>query len=309
MSQTNGIHHITALAGNPVQNYRFYNYVLGLRLVKKTVNPDNPTGYHLYYGNESADPGSVLSFLCWENLENGKPERGQVVAVSLAVPTYSKQFWINRLQELNISATDPFERFGCELIGLQDPDGLHLELVFDPAANDRKGWESEDIPANHTVRGLYGATLAEKNHAGTGRVLEQDLGFRHTDQAGNRYCYRSKAHFGSTIEVIDEFGPRGKEGKGTVHHLAFRVASERFLKELKGRLFDKGYYLTEIQDSCYFKSAFFHEPGGVLFELATEEPGFSIDEPQESLGTALKIPSELERIRHRIEAELPDLTG
>lgn len=307
MNQTNGIHHITAIAGNPQQNYEFYTQVLGLRLVKKTVNFDDPTTYHLYYGNESGEAGTILTFFPWEHLHNGKPDRGQAVAVSFSVPTASKQFWIDRLKKLNLNPTELFKRFGDEMIGLQDPDGLHLELVFDSGADDVSGWNAGAVPAQHAIRGIYGATLAEKNYAPTGNLLEEDLGFDYAGQSDNRHRYQSNARFGSIIEIIDQFGPSGQSGKGTVHHIAFRAADDRRQEEIGRNLFNKGYHLTEVKDRHYFKSVYFHEPGGILFEIATDGPGFTADEALESLGSALKLPSELEELRHRIEAELPEL--
>lgn len=303
-----GIHHITAVAGNPRQNHAFYAGVLGLRLVKKTVNFDDPTVYHLYYGNGSGSPGTILTFFPWEHLQNGKPDRGQVVAVSFSVPAHSKSYWLNYLQEQDVTFEPPFQRFGREVIGLQDPDGLHLELVFEDSSDAIPGWSDGPVPAEHTIRGIYGATLAEKNYADTGRLLEEELGFTLTDQMGDRYLYKSDADFGSAIEIIDQFGPQGKPGRGTVHHIAFRASDEEEQQQIRRRLYENGYYLTEVKDRSYFKSVYFHEPGGILFEIATDPPGFTKDESLEQLGTTLKLPDWLESQRHRIEAELPSLT-
>lgn len=309
MSHAKGIHHITAVAGDPKRNYRFYTQVLGLRLVKKTVNFDDPTTYHLYYGNESGKPGTILTFFPWEHLQNGKPDRGQVVAVSFSVPAGSTEFWLNHLQEQEIDVEAPFERFGKEIIGLQDPDGLHLELVFDSKADTMEGWAKGPLPAESSIRGIHGATIAEKNYAATGRLLEEELSFKLTDQLDNRYLYTTESEFGSSIEIIDQFGPTGRSGKGTVHHIAFRAKEEEEQQQIRRRLLNKGYYLTEVKDREYFKSVYFHEPGGVLFEIATDPPGFTRDEELQSLGTNLQLPEWLERQRHRIEAELPSLTN
>jgi catechol 2,3-dioxygenase-like lactoylglutathione lyase family enzyme len=223
---TKGIHHITAVAGDPQQNYEFYTQVMGLRLVKKTVNFDDPSVYHLYYGNESGDPGTILTFFPWEYIQDGRPDLGQVVAVSFSVPTGSKKFWLDHLAEQNIDIEDPFSRFGKEIIGLQDPNGLHLELVLDPKAENIRGWEDGPIPGDHSIRGIHGATLAEKNYTKTGRLLEEDLGFELTKQLENRYCYETDAQFGSVIEIIDQFELEGRpevdriarnqEGQGAV---------------------------------------------------------------------------------------------
>jgi len=306
---TRGIHHITAVAGDPKQIYEFYTQVLGLRLVKKTVNFDDPSVYHLYYGNEHGDPGTILTFFPWEHLQDGKPDVGQVVAISFSVPTGSKNFWLNHLQNQDIDIEAPFSRFGKEVIGLQDPNGLHLEIVFDPKANTVDGWDGGPIPNEHTIRGFHGATLAERNYTKTGQLLEEHLGFNKTNQLDNRHLYETGADFGSVIEIIDQFDLNGRDGKGTVHHIAFRAENEDEQFDICQQLEYKGYYLTEVKDRQYFKSVYFHEPGGILFEIATDPPGFTIDEDFEELGTALKLPPWLETHRHNIERELPELTS
>lgn len=305
---TQGIHHITAVAGDPQRNYQFYAKLMGLRLVKKTVNFDDPTVYHLYYGDESGQPGTILTFFPWEHLQSGQPDRGQAVAVSFSVPTGSKEFWSAYLEEEDINFEPVFERFDKEIIGFQDPDGLHLELVFDPKADSIDGWSDGPIPAEHAIRGIYGVTLAEKSYQSTGRLLEEDLGFKLTNQLGHRFLYETEADFGSVVEIIDQFEPNGQPGRGTVHHVAFRSEDEAHQQSIRKRLMEKGYYLTEVKNRGYFKSVYFHEPGGVLFEIATDPPGFMKDEDFDSLGTALKLPQWLEEQRHRIEAELTSLT-
>lgn len=304
-----GIHHITAIAGDPQRNYDFYTRVMGLRLVKKTVNFDDPSSYHLYYGNKSGDPGTIITFFTWPHLQKGKPDRGQVVSVSFSVPMASKEFWIEHLEDQDVSFEDPFERFDKEVLGFQDPDGLYLELVFDPSADDMEGWGEGGVPEKHAIRGIHGATLAEKDYEGAGRLLEESLGFELTDQLDNRYCYRSNAPIGSAIEVIDQFEPNGRSGRGTVHHIAFRVGDEQEQHQKRRNLLDKGYYLTEVKDRNYFKSVYFHEPGGILFEIATDPPGFTVDEDLKDLGSLLKLPDDLEPYRHKLEADLPELTN
>lgn len=304
-----GIHHITAVAGNPKENSQFYTEVLGLRMIKKTVNFDDPSVYHLYYGNETGEPGTILTFFPWEYLQDGDPDQGQVVAISFSIPTGSKSFWMEHLDDKNIDVEAPFTRFGKEVIGLQDPNGLHLELVLDPKADEIDGWDDGPIPGEHTIRGIHGATLAEEHYAGAGRLLEEDLGFELTDQLDNRYLYESDARFGSVIEIIDGFDLNGRAGKGTVHHIAFRAEDEHEQQELREQLLRKGYHVTEMKDRKYFKSIYFHEPGGILFEIATDPPGFVIDESLEELGRELKLPDHLERNRDQIENNLPELTS
>jgi len=304
-----GIHHITAVAGNPQKNYEFYTQVLGLRMVKKTVNFDDPSVYHLYYGNEKGDPGTILTFFPWEHLQDGKPDNGQVVAIAFSIPIGSKKFWLDHLKKHNIDIEKPFSRFGKEVIGLQDPNGLHLELVLDPKAKNVKGWDNGPVPGNHSIRGFHGATLAEKDYNKTGQLLKEHLGFKQTNQLDNRYLYETDAQFGSVIEIIDQFDLHGREGKGTVHHIAFRAADVEEQLEMCEKLEYKGYYLTDVKDRKYFKSVYFHEPGGILFEIATDPPGFMIDEDAGELGSTLKLPEWLETHRHNIERELPKLTS
>lgn len=304
-----GIHHITAVAGDPQKNYEFYTQVLGLRLVKKTVNFDDPSTYHLYYGNGTGEPGTILTFFPWQHLQNGKPDQGQVVAISFSIPTGSKKFWLSHLKNKGIDIEAPFSRFGKEIIGLQDPDGLHLELVLDPKADAAEGWADGPLPKEHTIRGFHGATLAEKNYVKTGRLLEEDLSFKLTKQLDNRYLYQTNARFGSIIEIIDQFELNGRAGKGTVHHIAFRAKDSREQQSLSKKLSKKGYYLTEVKDRQYFQSVYFHEPGGILFEIATDSPGFAVDEKPDKLGNELKLPEWLESHRHNIERELPELTS
>lgn len=304
---TKGIHHITAVAGDPQKNYDFYAGILGLRLVKKTVNFDDPSVYHLYYGNETGEPGTILTFFPWKHLKQGEPDRGQAVAVSFSVPTNSKSFWLDYLSDKNIDIETPFSRFGKEVIGLQDPDGLHLELVFDTKANKTEGWDGGPIPREYAIRGIYGATLGVDDYAPTGKLLESNLGFELVDQFEGRYLYSTDAKFGSVVEIIDDFGLEGRPGKGTVHHVAFRAKDEDEQQSIHSELLNKGYYLTEVKDRQYFKSIYFYEPGGVLFEIATDGPGFTKDESPNELGSELKLPDWLEEDRHIIEEKLPEL--
>lgn len=309
MSSTTGIHHITAIAGDPQRNHQFYTQVLGLRLVKKTVNFDDPSAYHLYYGNRSGDPGTILTFFCWEQLQSGSPDRGQAVAVAFSVPASSKEFWIKHLQKKDVQFESPFERFGKEVIGLQDPDGLYLELVLDPEIDKNSGWEGSTVPRQHTIRRLHGTTLAEKDYEGTEYLLQDLLGFDLINQLDDRYQYSAGQDNNSTIEIIDQFDPHGQSGKGTVHHIAFRAVDDEEQHNLQNDLQMKGYHTTEVKDRTYFKSVYFHEPGGVLFEIATDSPGFNVDEELDQLGTTLKLPEDLEPYRHKLEADLPGLTG
>lgn len=307
MQHKKGIHHITASAGNPQQNLNFYGGLLGLRLVKKTVNFDDPSTYHLHYGDGTGRPGSVITFFTYENMKQGQPDRGQAIAVSFSVPQESMQFWMDYLQDQGVEIVDPFERFGKHIIGFQDPDGLHLELVGDPAASSADGWTGGPVPAKHAIRGLHGATFAEDNAQPTGLLLTEFLGFDEIGEEFDRVLYQSDSQFGSTIEIIDGAELDGKSGRGTVHHLAFRSKDEEKLRQLRQKLIKEGYHLTEVENRQYFNSTFFHEPGGILFEIATDGPGYTVDEPIKKLGFSLKLPPNLESKRSLIEADLPEL--
>ena len=307
MRHAKGIHHITAVAGDPQQNLDFYSGKLGLRLVKKTVNFDDPSVYHLYYGDASGNPGSILTFFPWTQLQQGEPDRGQAIAISFAIPTDSISFWTNYLDKHGIQFMDPFERFGKKVIGFQDPDGLHLELIADPAADETDGWEDGPIPADHSIRGFHGVTLAEENYQATGQLLIESLGFEEIDTEHDRILYQSDSQFGSTVELIDGAKLNGRPGKGTVHHVAFRAKDKEEQLEMRQELVDIGYHVTDVKDRQYFESVYFHEPGGVLFEVATDPPGFTVDESQELLGQNLQLPKWLEGKRNLIEADLPTL--
>lgn len=307
MTHNSGIHHITAVAGDPQKNLDFYAGLLGLRLVKKTVNFDDPSVYHLYYGDEKGSPGSILTFFPWDKLQQGHPDRGQAIAVSFSIPTHSADYWTEYLENKGVDFIKPFTRFGKEIIGLQDPDGLHLELVADTVANNSEAWDGGPIPEEHAIRGIHGIALALDDFKPTGELLTGSLGFREIEREHDRVLYQSASEFGSVVEIIDRAELDGRPGKGTVHHVAFRAQDDEEQQKIKKDLVEKGYHLTEVKDRQYFHSVYFHEPGGVLFEIATDSPGFDIDEPAESLGQDLKLPPWLEDRRDLIEADLPEL--
>ncbi|MGK7368568.1 MAG: ring-cleaving dioxygenase [Candidatus Halalkalibacterium sp. M3_1C_030] len=307
MESNSGIHHITAVAGDPQKNLDFYTGILGLRLVKKTVNFDDPSVYHLYYGDETGSPGTILTFFPWSHVQQGHPDQGQAIAISFSIPPRSAGFWMEYLDEEGISYVEPFTRFGKEIIGVQDPDGMHLELVADAVADETEGWAHGPVPAEHAIRGIHGITLAEDKFQPTGELLTESLNFREVEREHDRVLYQTDSKFGSVVEVIDNAQLDGRPGKGTVHHVAFRAKDETEQMEIRKALVSKGYHLTEVKDRQYFKSIYFHEPGGVLFEIATDGPGFSNDEPVDSLGEQLKLPEWLEEKRDLIEADLPTL--
>ncbi len=307
-----GIHHITAIASDPQENVDFYTGVLGLRLVKVTVNFDDPEAYHLYYGDGHGRPGTILTFFAWPGARRGRQGNGQVTAASFAVPQGSLAFWRERLEQNTIASELLPERFEQRVLSFHDVDGMRLELVETPDSEPSHFWEGGDIPAQFAVHGFYGATLSETGYERTAALLTDTMGFRLLGNEQNRFRYEAvHAHPGGAGRVIDVIcAPTAQEGRvavGTIHHIAFRtpddVQQEEWLAEV-GRL---GYNVSPVMDRVYFHSIYYREPGGVLFEIATDSPGFAVDEPVEKLGEALKLPPWLEGLRPQIETALPPL--
>lgn len=303
-----GIHHITAIAGDPRRNYDFYTRVLGLRFVKKTVNFDDPGTYHLYYGNETGAPGTILTFFPWAGVPQGRAGTGQAVEIGYAIPQASLGFWIERLQTLGIAHEPPVKRFGETVLSFRDPDGMFVDLVATEAASTVKGWSDGHMPAEHAVRGFNGVTLWVADPAKTAPVLEA-LGYRLV--AGEGAWTRFSAAggpLGLHVDLRNTAGfPRGSSGAGTIHHIAFRAESDAAEYALRDQVRQLGMNTTDQLDRNYFRSIYFREPSGVLFELATDDPGFAVDEPVETLGQALKLPAWFEPHRPQIEAVLPKL--
>lgn len=301
-----GIHHITAIAGDAAGNHRFYTSVLGLRLVKKTVNFDDPGTYHFYYGNETGAPGTILTFFPWERVRPGQPGAGMVTEIHYAVPQDSLEFWKEKFQREGVRTGNETIRFGQRVLPFRDPDGLELHLVENDA-DKRKPWVTEPIPAEHAILGFQGAALLLRDKTATAEILEDVFGYHFEAKEGNRYRYLTDAiGEANRIEIIEvPDAPRGLNAGGTNHHIAFRVENEEALMQFREKVMAKGLQITEKIDRNYFYSLYFREPGGVLFEIATDNPGFAIDETTEQLGTALKLPVQYEPIRNKIEAVLP----
>jgi glyoxalase family protein len=303
-----GIHHVTAMAGDPQANVDFYTGVLGLRLVKKTVNFDDPGTYHLYYGDEVGHPGTILTFFPWPLARRGVQGAGQATVTSFSVPEGALGYWTDRLSRLGVTFDGTRRRFEEEVLTLLDPDGLRLELVA-RSGDPRSGWAGGPVPEEHAVRGFDGVTLTEWNLGGTESVLAGTLGFRRVGEVGERVRFEAGSGGGGTrVDVLaSPAAARGHVSAGTVHHVAFRAADEADQLAWRETVAGSGLYVTPVLDREYFHSIYFREPGGVLFEIATDPPGFTRDEPVESLGTALKLPPWLEASRARIEAGLPPI--
>jgi glyoxalase family protein len=308
--RTTGIHHVTGIASDPQRNLDFYAGILGLRLVKRTVNFDDPTTYHFYFGDEQGSPGSILTFFPWPDARRGRQGGGQVAVTSFAILPSSVGFWIERLIRKQVEFQQPAARYEDErVIAFKDHDGFMGELVAHPKAEARAGWSGAGVPPEHAIRGLYSVTLWLDANELTGQLLTNTLGFRLVREQGSIFRYAAgDGGPGSIVDIRCVPGIwSGMMGAGTVHHVAFRASDDPEQMDLRTELTSLGYNVTPQLDRDYFKSIYFREPGGVLFEVATDGPGFDIDEPVEQLGHSLKLPSWLELRRFEIEALLPNI--
>lgn len=304
-----GLHHVTAIAGDPKRNLDFYTRVLGLRFVKKSVNQDDPGTYHLYYGDRTGSPGTVLTFFPWVGLPRGRPGLGQASATAFSVPAAALPFWQERLSRLQVETVPVESRFADQVLPFADPDGLRLELVATAEKDLRPPAPSADVPAEHAIRGFHSSTLALVDARATVALLTGAMGFRLTGESGRRARYAvGSGGPGAYVDLLANPGlPRGLNGAGTVHHIAFRAPDDAGQEEAYRQLQELGLSVSPIIDRAYFKSVYYREPGGVLFEIATDAPGFAIDEPVEQLGSRLSLPPRLEPQRREIEMVLPKL--
>lgn len=304
-----GLHHITAIAGNAQRNFEFYTRVLGLRLVKKTVNFDDPGTYHFYYGNEVGAPGTILTFFPWEGVQAGYAGTGTASEIGYSVPQGSLDFWTERFTQHNVKQGKAGERFGELFLPFQDPDGLNLSLIVPKNVDDRAAWTTTDVTAQSAIKGFHSVTLTLQSIKGTVAVLTEIFGYRLLEQDGNRYRFVTdqvdNAAIVDIIEAPDE--KRGIVAGGTNHHVAFRVANEEILMKFREKVAARGYNITPKIDRNYFFSLYFREPGGVLFEIASDNPGFATDEAVGELGKNLKLPAQYEKMRKDIEKVLPVL--
>ena len=312
MNVISGIHHITAIAGDPQQNIDFYTGVLGLRLVKVTVNFDDPEAYHFYYGDGHGRPGTILTFFSWPGAGRGRRGNGQVTAASFAVPGESLSFWVERLSANGIASEKQPERFGHSVLSFSDPDGLGVELVETSGIDAVHVWEGSDVLPEFAVHGFYGATLSETGYEQTAELLTETMGFRLRAREQNRFRYESThSHLSTAGRLIDVVcapaAPEGRVAVGSIHHIAFRTPDDAQQSEWLAEIGDLGYNISPMMDRVYFHSIYYREPGGILFEIATDSPGFAIDEPVERLGESLQLPPWLEALRPRIEAALPPI--
>jgi glyoxalase family protein len=318
-----GIHHVTAITSDPQRNIDFYTNNLGLHFVKLTVNQDDPTSYHLYYGDESGRPGTILTFFHWPNLPRGHRGASEVAAISFLIPKNSIHYWLDRFKNQKVEYEGPTKRFGDSegVITLHDPDGLGLELVAHESAIDRtvNVWKEGPIPIEYAIRGFYSVTLSEEGYERTSSVLTDELGFNPTRHEGSRFRYEiPTGALSSTInqegggaKIVDvlclPYTQQAVIGIGSVHHVAWRTPTDEQQKVLRRNIIRAGLNATPVIDRFYFHSVYFREPGGILFEIATNPPGFMVDEKADELGTHLVLPPWLEPMRKDLLKILPSV--
>lgn len=305
-----GLHHITAIANDAKRNYDFYTQVLGQRLVKKTVNFDDPGTYHFYYGDEIGTPGTILTFFPWEGIGAGRIGSGMATDIGYSVPKNSLDFWQDRFKALNVSHSLVQEIFSEQQLAFTDPDGLRINLIESAQTDSRKPWVTDAISADVATTGFHSVVLTLNSIKRTATILTDIFGYTLLEQQGNRYRFITAAIDNAAIvDLIEIPGmARGHNAAGTNHHIAFRVKDEQTLMAFRDKIMSAGLDITPKIDRDYFFSLYFREPGGVLFELATENPGFATDETIAELGSGLQLPKQYEASRAEIEELLPKLS-
>jgi len=301
-----GLHHITAIAGDAKRNFDFYTKVLGLRFIKRTVNFDDPKTYHFYFGDTTGSAGTILTFFPWgQVITPGRRGAGMATEIGYSVPKGSLDFWIKRFEQYNVIYNKPAEKFGEKYLTFLDPDGLKLELT-ENGSDDRQPWVTNEVTAENATRGFHHITLTLNSIEATAAILTGIFGYTLIATEGNRYRYATTAVPNAAIvdlvALADE--KRGYTAGGTIHHVAFRVKNDEVLMQFREKVMAYGLEITPQIDRNYFHSLYFREPGGVLFEIATDNPGFTVDEPLEELGKSLKLPAQYERRRDEIEEHL-----
>ena len=302
-----GLHHVTAIASDPQRNLDFYTQVLGLRFVKRTINFDDPGTYHFYFGDDTGKPGTILTFFPWPQARKGQIGAGEVIATAFSIPVGSRSFWIDRLKANGVTVHE-HTRFGSQAISFGDPDGMIIELVEQEEAHPGAAPRYSDVEVSKAIQGFYGVTLLERSLENTEELLSI-MGLKKISEEENfvRFAPEGDA-LGRFIDIkLDPSARRGSMGAGTVHHIAFRNTDDAAQAEWR-RTLARYLSVTPVQDRTYFHSIYFREPGGVLFEMATDNPGFLIDEPVEALGEELRIPEWYEPNRRAIEAHIAPIT-
>ncbi len=308
MSEHRGLHHISVIASEPQANYDFYVKKLGMRMVKKTVNQDDPTKYHLFYANSEGSPGSSLTFFPWPRAHQGEAGSGEATAVSLAVPENSLDYWQDRLDDQNIAYSGPITRFGKKLLSFKDPDGLQLHLVFENRKDDLKKWEKSPVPHEHQIQGFWSTTLRLHETGHTEKIVTEILGFEKVATEDNATLYQTESELGHSLIIEEVPFEQGQNGAGIVHHVAFQTEDDEDLKNLRHEVLRIGLQPTEVIDRHFFKSVYYRTPGGVLFEMATHGPGYFVNsDPSEDQAEKLELTPWHESKRDQIEAALPTI--
>lgn len=303
------IHQVTEFAINAKDNIDFYVGILGLRLVKKTVNFDGPDVYHFYYGDENGNPGSILTFFPYQGLVSGRHGKGMLNTTTFSVSSASLNYWLERLKKFGINYKEPQERFDGEtVVYFEDKDGLGLELVFND--NDtRPGFTLGHIPAEHSIKGFYSVEIWEEGYERTAGLLTEQLDHKLILEKGNRFRFAATNTPGNFVDILcSPDSMKGLAGSGTVHHIAFATPDKQTQDEVRLRIVKRMLNPSPIRDRNYFTSIYFREPGGVLFEVATSGPGFAVDEAAEHLGETFKLPAQFEKDREKLEKTLPAIT-
>jgi glyoxalase family protein len=315
--QPPGLHHVTIVSGDMQGAIDFYAWTLGLRLVKRTVNFDDPTAHHCYFGDRVGTPGTLLTVFAWPDHGPAQPGAGRVQTVGFTVPPGSLDWWADHLADRGVETTGPYERFDERVLGFRDPDGLELELVApasaDPATADGRSphpdpWDGGPVPADRGIESLHGVTVAVATADPTAGFLDE-LGLREAERGHGRRRLRAAGPWASVVDIVETPNARpGHGGTGSVHHVAVRVPKETTPWAVREALENRGAHVSAVIDRTYFYSVYARDPGGVLFEAATDEPGVTVDESADDLGSGLVLPDWLEADREAIEAELPRLT-
>jgi glyoxalase family protein len=305
-----GLHHVTAIASDPQRNLDFYAGVLGLRFVKRTVNFDDPSTYHFYFGDARGIPGTIMTFFAWPGARRGIRGTAQVDAVAFAIPKNSIGYWLERLKQEHVPAERTTPRFDEELIRFIDPDGLLIELIESVALPNIEHWDGSSAPAEHSIRGFHSVSAALEGFEGIAKLLTESFGYRLVDQSNNRFRFASQNETaaGHVIDLLCMPDARpGRIAGGSVHHIAFRARDVEEQRQWREHLVSLGNNVTPVIDRIYFHSIYFREPGGILFEIATDPPGFTLDEDLNQLGESLRLPPWLEPSRAQIEKVLPPI--
>ena len=309
MQPIQGLHHITAMASDPQANIDFYHTILGQRLIKRTVNFDDPGTYHFYYGDQVGTPGTILTFFPWRHLKRGERGNGEATAVAYNISQASVNFWQVRLQKYGISLGETQTRFGQEVFPFHDPDGMKLELIVNDQPVTLQNWDDGPIAVQHALRGFHSVTLWVEQAQATSDLLTGPLGYQFVGQEGSRYRFRGAAdNVGLLVDLLERpHMPLARMGAGSIHHIAFRTVDDSEQQEYLHLLRAQGYSVSSVMDRQYFHSIYFRAPSGVLFEVATDAPGFLYDESVAELGQSLKLPSWLAPNRAEIAQALPPI--